>query len=190
MEKMKFGPTLRLALLGNTGTGKDTCVNIIQKLYPLLRIHSIRLALPLYQAQHAIYTICGKEKDFFAQDGVLLNFLGQHMRTIHPNVIQDSFLRELRLSPQVDMILCPDARPRDLPFIKEAGFFVLHITTDPQLTAERRKKRGDLFLGSATHPTEMGAMPEIDAHISNDGTLEEYEQKIAALLGCWAEVWG
>lgn len=190
MEKIKFQPTLRLALLGNTGTGKDTCVNIIQKLYPLLGIHVIRLALPLYQAQHAIYTICGKEKKFFAQDGVLLNFLGQHMRTIHPNVIQDSFQRELRLSPQVDMIICPDVRPLDLPFIKEEGFFVLHITTDPQLTTDRRKKRGDLFLGSASHPTEIGTFPEVDAHISNNGTMDEFEQKIAALLESWVEVWG
>lgn len=173
-----------LALLGNTGTGKDTFVRTIQKRRPALSLNLIRLADPLYQAQHEIYKICKREKEFFSQDGVLLNFLGQHMRRINPNVIRESFLSRLQPAPQADLTICPDVRPIDLAFIKQAGFFVLQITADPLVAQERRKKRGDLSLGSSSDPMEPPAhlFPEADAHIANDATLEEYEQRIAELL--------
>lgn len=173
---------LRLALLGNTGTGKDTCVKIIRKRYPSIKIHIIWLAAPLYLAQHEIYRICEKEKDFFVQDGVLLNFLGQHMRRIKPDVIESLFLRRLRQAPPADLIICPDVRPLDLPFIKQAGFFILHITANEGLAAERRKQRGDLSLGDSSHPTESGCLTGVDAHIANEGSVEAYEEKIVRLL--------
>ena len=177
----------KLALLGNTGVGKDTFVRIFQKRYAHLSMHLIMLAMPLYEGQNAIYNICGRDIEEGVQDGILLNFLGNHMRRINPDVIKESFLRELQRNGQeTDLIICHDARPLDVSFVREAGFYILNITTDPGIALERRKVRGDLSLGSSDHHTEKGLSAELyDAQIVNNGTLKDFEQKIIKFFDEW-----
>jgi cytidine deaminase len=181
--------TKKLALLGNTGVGKDTFVKIFQKRFSTLSMSLIKLAAPLYEGQNAIYQICATEIDSEIQDGILLNFLGNHMRRINPNVIKESFLRELqKIGQEPDIIICHDARPLDVPFVKEAGFFILNITTDFQIALERRKARGDLSLGSSDHSTEKGLTAELyDAQILNNGTLHDFEQTIVKFINAWIQ---
>lgn len=175
----------KLALLGNTGVGKDTCVKIIQNRFSHLKLSLIQLAAPLYEAQNTIYQICGKGKDPDAQDGVLLNFLGQHMRRINPNVLKESFLKTLEKS-QADLVICRDVRPLDVTFVREAGFFIVNIATDPSLCIERRKARGDLFLGASNHKTEVGLSAELyDAQIMNNSTLDNFERETVKFLQGW-----
>jgi dephospho-CoA kinase len=175
----------KLALLGNTGVGKDTCVKIIQNRFSHLKLSLIQLAAPLYEAQNAIYQICGKEKGPDVQDGVLLNFLGQHMRLINPYVLKESFLRILEKS-QADLIICRDVRPLDVPFVREAGFFIVNIATDPSLCLERRKARGDLSLGASNHKTEVGLSAELyDTQIMNNSTLDNFERETVQFLQGW-----
>lgn len=182
----KCEKTLRkLALLGNTGVGKDTCVKIIQNRFSHLDLSLIQLAAPLYEAQNAIYQICGEKKDHDVQDGILLNFLGQHMRLINPDVLKESFLKTLEKS-QADLIICRDVRPLDVAFVRDAGFFVVNIATDPSLCIERRKARGDLSLGASNHKTEMGLSAELyDAQIMNNSSLDNFEQEIVKFLQGW-----
>lgn len=176
--------SVRIALLGSTGVGKDTCISIIKSNFTDKRILVIRLADPLYQAQAAIYEICKRNKEFWSQDGELLNFLGQHMRKVNPTVIKESFQNSLQASAiDVDLIICPDARPIDIPFIKESGFTIIHIYADAQITLERRKKRGDISLGQSNHSTEQGINPLLyDHQISNNGSLAELHENITKLL--------
>lgn len=177
----------KLALLGNTGVGKDTFVKIFQERFASLSIRLIKLATPLYEGQNAIYKLCGREIATGVQDGILLNFLGNHMRRINPDVIKESFLRELqRQGQEPDIFICQDARPLDVPFVREAGFFVLNIATDPEIALERRKVRGDLSLGASDHHTEKGLSVELyDAQILNNGSLEEFAQKIVKFIHAW-----
>ena len=173
---------IRLALCGNSGVGKDTCSKIILEQFFGLNHVVIRLADPLYAVQNYIYQICGKEKAPDAQDGVLLNFLGKHMRSINPDVLKDCFTKKIR-SVQADLILCPDVRPLDIPYIQEAGFIILHIIADPSVALERRKLRGDISLGSHTHSTEVGLSPALYNHeIVNNGTIEEFKSNILSIV--------
>lgn len=172
---------LKLGLLGTTGVGKDTCVTIIKDHFQEWSFSPLRLADPLYQAQEAIYKICQKEKDFYSQDGELLNFLGNHMRKINPNVLKESFLTKVQ---DCDMhILCPDIRAVDVPFMRQAGFTIIHIEADPRLTHERRQRRGDLSLGETHHATELGITPSLyDHRLVNNGSLEAFRTNIINLM--------
>jgi len=174
----------KLALLGGTGVGKDTFVQIFRKNFPRVSCQLIRLAEPLYEVQRFIYKTCSKEILGDVQDGILLNFLGKHMRSINSNVLLDRFAQSVQeLESRVDMILCSDVRPVDVQFVKKMGFTVVYITADPQLTLERRKKRGDLSLGNSGHETEAGISADMyDFQISNNTTLKDYEKSTIQFL--------
>lgn len=174
----------KLALLGGPGVGKDTFVQILQKYFPHIALRHICLAKPLYEVQHFIYKICSKEISDDVQDGLLLNFLGKHMRSINPNVLLDRFAQSvLEVEPGVDVIFCSDVRPIDVPFVKNMGFTIVHIVADPQLSLERRIRRGDLSLGSIDHETEIGILNSMsDVQIANNGTFKDYEKSVIQFL--------
>lgn len=174
----------KLALLGRSGVGKDTFVQILQQSFPHIALRQICLAKPLYEVQHFIYKICSKEISDDDQDGLLLNFLGKHMRLINPNVLLDRFAQSvLEVGSGVDMILCSDARPIDIPFIKNMGFTIVHIVADPQLSLERRIRRGDLSLGSNDYETEAGIVIGMsDIQITNNSTFKDYEKSVIQFL--------
>lgn len=181
---MTLKKNIKIGLLGTTGVGKDSFVQIMINQFPNLLISLIRLADPLYKAQEAIYKICKKTKDFDSQDGELLNFLGLHMRKINPEIIKESFINTLQsCDPNVDFTICSDVRARDVPFVREAGFIIIHIEADPDITLERRKKRGDISLGKTNHETESGIDPSLyDYQIINNEGLEEFQLKIKKII--------
>lgn len=181
---MNLKKQIKLGLLGTTGVGKDSCVQIIKNQFPDLSMSLLRLADPLYQAQEAIYKICKKAKDYHSQDGELLNFLGSHMRKINPEVLKESFLNELSsCNPNINCIICSDVRARDVPFVRDAGFIIIHIDADPKITLERRKMRGDVSLGKTNHETEKGICSSLyDYQLINNGSLEEFQENIKKLI--------
>ena len=174
----------KLALLGGPGVGKDTFVQIFRKHFPSVSYRQIRLAEPLYEVQRYIYKLCGQEIADGVQDGVLLNFLGKHMRGSNSNVLLDRFAQNVaEIGDEVELILCSDLRPKDALFVKEMGFVVVHIVAEASLALERRKKRGDLSLGSSSHETEAGIAANLyDVQLANHGTLEEYEKSVVEFL--------
>jgi cytidine deaminase len=173
----------KLALLGGTGVGKDTFVQILQRLLPSLSIRRIRLAEPLYEVQNFIYKTCSREISDEVQDGVLLNFLGKHMRSINPHVLLDRFAQSIREETSADLILCSDVRPIDAPFVRKMGFSIVHIVTNPDVAFERRKKRGDLSLGNSSHETEAGISSSYyDIQISNNGSIEDFQSAVSSLI--------
>lgn len=181
MQSIKIA---KLALLGGPGVGKDTFVQILRKRFPQISLRLIRLAEPLYEVQKFVYRSCSKEISDHVQDGILLNFLGQHMRSINPNVLLDRFAKAVQeIGDQRDLIICSDVRPIDAAFVKKLGFHIVHITANPDIALERRKRRGDFSLGSNSHITEKGILSEMyDTVISNNKSYEEYEMSVLQLL--------
>ena len=182
---MQRGDCKKLGLLGTTGVGKDTFVQIVKRRFSHLNIQMIRLADPLYAVQKFIYAACGTKKEEHIQDGELLNFLGHHMRKINPDVLKEPFERAIQNSiPSFDLIICSDVRPVDVGFVREQGFQIVHISADPKIALERRKKRGDLTLASSLHSTERGLDRSLfDHEISNNGTIELFEESILSFMG-------
>ncbi len=175
----------KLGLLGGAGVGKDTFVQIVRTHFSHLNIQLIRLADPLYAVQKYVYEACGKEKEEHIQDGELLNFLGSHMRKINPDVLKEPFERAVKeIVSSMDLVICSDVRPKDVGFVREQGFHIVHISTDPKIALQRREKRGDLTLGCSLHSTEMGVERSLfDTEIINNNTLEEFEEAVLKFIG-------
>lgn len=177
MNKIKIG------LIGNTGSGKGTFVQICKDSLVNLNITTIKLADPLYEAQNQIYKLCNVEKEYYSQDGILLNFLGQHMRMINPNVLKDYIGNRLKEASEIDIVFCDDVRPLDVEFMKEYGFIIIKIVTDEHTTFERRMKRGDLTMADSKHKTEQGLEDvKYDYVLENNSSLKDYEHKVKLLI--------
>lgn len=175
---------IKIALIGNAGTGKDTFVKFLRDAPHLAGFQQIKLARILYIVQEFIYKMCGKSKDFNSQDGELLNFLDEHMRKINPNMMKDYFLEQLvKLRNISPVIICSDGRPADVPFLKDHDFIIVYISTNQHLSQDRRIKRGDVYLGNPNHPTEENDKNiVVDYHIENNGTIEAYQAKVFDLI--------
>ncbi|WP_455352001.1 hypothetical protein [Streptomyces sp. SYSU K217416] len=180
----------RIALLGLPGAGKSTFVELARKwaVENGAVMHTVTLADPLYRAQSAVYEIAGKPLDGERkQDGVLLNFLGSHMRLINPRVLEQHFRLEMERideeSPCQQLVICSDARPADVGYLRKSGFSTVLITVDECVALERRKARGDISLGNAGHVTEIGLKhTDVAVRMDNSGSMEEFSLAVASLL--------
>jgi cytidine deaminase len=186
--------TIKLALYGTPGAGKSTTTKIIMQycMNENLICYRLRLADPLYECQKAVYEVAGKPlKDFYVQDGELLNFLGSHLRKINPAVLTEKFKEKLDTTEALiinkkehfALIVCDDMRRPDYEFMKENGFNIINVFASPEVCISRREVRGDVSLGSHKHTTEQGLDSIIpDLTIENTGTLEELRDKVIDLL--------
>ncbi|MFD6279794.1 hypothetical protein ACFWFI_30155 [Streptomyces sp. NPDC060209] len=155
-------------------------------------MHIITLAEPLYRAQAAVYESAGRPLQTAErrQDGALLNFLGSHMRKINPHVLEEHFLSETARidaacenSTRRQVVICSDARPADLPYLRRGDFHPVVITVDEEVAHKRKEARGDLTLGDSAHSTENG-LERIhpSTPVDNSGTLQEFATAVTALL--------
>ncbi|WP_405663857.1 hypothetical protein OG379_17540 [Streptomyces sp. NBC_01166] len=184
----------RIALFGLPGSGKSTFSSLAKSWAAKndATVHVITLAEPLYRAQAAVYESAGRPLHIAEgrQDGALLNFLGSHMRKINPRVLEEHFLSETARiysacegSTQRHVVICSDARPADLPYLRRSGFHPVVITVDEEVARKRKEARGDLTLGDSRHTTENG-LEQIhpSTPVDNSGTLEEFSTATTALL--------
>ena len=123
-----------------------------------------QVADPIYECQDFIYRCAGKPLTKEAtQDGELLNFIGGYLRKINPNALLNRFdtnLSEISslLSNETGeaLILCDDMRQADYDHLVSRGFLACRVVAPKEACVERRRKRGDVTLGSTEHPTERG----------------------------------
>jgi hypothetical protein len=183
----------RLALYGIPGAGKSTTTRLVRHICQTndIEFSLIKLAEPLYAAQQAIYSISGRPLDgYYQQDGELLSFLGIYMRKINPDVLIETF--RVKLNAEVErlneinnpaLIICDDMRRPDAQFLQLNGFKFVRIIADEGVCVERKKLRGDLSVGSSTHPSEAG-LDDITPHftIMNNSSIAELELAVEAIL--------
>lgn len=171
---------IKIALTGKPGVGKDSFVSIISEYYDL---GEIKLASVFYKAQKYIYDLCGQQKDYFIQDGILLNFLGQHMRSINPYVVRDHFFLELQKLQENKIIIASDVRPLDFPFIKNNNFILVKITSSEKNCLIRRIARGDKTLSDSNHSTELSSNSiKEDYYIENNSSYDDYKKSVLQLV--------
>ncbi|HLZ62480.1 MAG TPA: hypothetical protein VKR06_36500 [Ktedonosporobacter sp.] len=152
----------------------------------------LKLAEPLYEAQSYIYTLCGRPLAFrYEQDGVLLNFLGTHLRSIFPDVLlqhfryrYEEFLRRCETRGGTStVVICDDVRSPDANFLSTLGFTLVRVEAPPEVCRMRRALRGDITPGSDQHESEMGLENIRSDHtLINTGTLEQLREHVEILL--------
>lgn len=183
----------RIALYGYPGAGKSTAARILKdQCQGRIWFARIRIAQPLYEAQSDIYQRAGRQlRDFYQQDGELLNLLGIQLRRLNPRILEDRFassvresLDRFRKTPMRDgLIVCDDVRYPDVHFIRGLGFDFVQMHTPKIARSMRRHRRGDVSLGSVSDPNEQFLDRLVpDKVLDNSGDLSALSSAIASLL--------
>ncbi|UAK34095.1 hypothetical protein K8O92_09460 [Nocardia asteroides] len=193
IEYSKSGE-IRIALFGDAGAGKSTTGRFIESTCETLGIGfaRLRLAEPLYEAQHAIYEIAGRPlADKYTQDGELLSFLGSHLRKINPTALVDAFrvrlellLAGIRIEGRERMvILCDDMRFPDWDDLHQLDFIPIRVIAHPDQCGRRRQLRGDynISLTPSWHERNLDAIVPAFT-VNNSGSIQDLEREVQRLV--------
>jgi dephospho-CoA kinase len=171
----------KIALLGNTGVGKGTFADIVEDIVKH-KVYRMKLAKPLYDAQESIYNLCDVSKEYGVQDGELLNFLGVYMRKINPQVLEESLRKRLKHISE-GVVICDDARPTDVKYLKDLNFIIVEIIANTEIAMKRRTLRGDLSLANPHHESEQGrSAVRSDFKVVNESTIEDFRDQISKIV--------
>lgn len=180
------GPALRVALVGQSGSGKSTCAGFIAA-YARdngLTYSVLKLAKPLYDLQSHIYATAGAPLAEGVQDQQLMESLATALRRIRPGYLAEDFLGRLsRLD--ADVVVNDDLRDPhvDAPALRAQGFRILRVTAPERLRGQRRAARGDLTRADGS--TREIDLIEADAVVENTGTVAACRTAVHALLEEW-----
>lgn len=177
----------RIALFGPTGAGKSTLTTLLGQEVVAAggEILTVKVGAPLYQVQGLVHALAGRPLlEGSRQDGVLLNFLGAHMRRINPDALTEAFARRVEQAEQVmprAVLLCDDLRAPDVEAVTKLGFALVEVSAPEEVRRERRRARGDWSPGDEKHPTEELVTAVPWRRVDNHGSLASLRAKAAAL---------
>ncbi len=179
---------VRIALVGQPGAGKSTTAQIFKQLLNDIghEVVVVKIASPLYDIQNHFYDRMDTSLLPDQQDGVFLNFLGSHFRSVSPGFLLCDFKKRWMWAvlTGAQTIVCDDARPTDIEGLKNQGFVVIHILASDTLRRRRKTNRGDKTSGSDNHPTELGYETLFSHYrIENSGDLAELTKQIRIIIG-------
>lgn len=126
--------TIKLALIGNAGSGKDTFAGKITNKY---KIKSIALADPIYEIAKDLFQMKNKDRE------LLIN-IGETLRKIDENVFINYALRKLE---KYEAILITDVRTmREFKALAKERFKFILIQCEPEERYRRIELRDKLEL--------------------------------------------
>ncbi len=177
---------VKIGLIGKPGVGKSTSADLLLNIYrcrgalPLC----ISLGQPLRDMQAAFYERSGSQA-VKAQDGVLLNFFGEHFRRSDPNFLIRDFEERciLALLGGQNVLICDDVRPTDVPALQDFGFSIVGIVAPDTLRRSRKRNRADRMVGDEEHITESGMEHvALDHTVRNAGVLKDLEDALSEVV--------
>jgi len=180
---------LKLALYGLSGAGKSTTSVLVGRVCEQREIASVvlKVAEPLYQAQHYVYTLLNQPVLPDQQDQILLRALAEQIRRIAPSFLVDDFLRRVGYSTAM-VVVNDDLKDvaYDYPRLVEAGFRFVRITCAERTRIHRLRGRTDLTQAPETSRTWGFERIRPDWEIDNtDDGEDALAQKVSHLLARW-----
>ncbi len=169
-----------IGFTGSMGVGKSLAVRTLEGyLYPKFTTLS-KLAQPLYDIQEYAYQrieSAYKRPEGFIKDRKLLQWLGTEWGrdTLSKTLWVDVWKADVEVKIFKGYeVICDDVRfDEEAQAIKALGGKIILITSDK--TAQRINTEA----GIKAHASESGISKHlIDAHIVNNGSVEEYEEKL------------
>ncbi|MGI4861661.1 MAG: AAA family ATPase [Janthinobacterium lividum] len=181
---MHASPQLRLTLVAPSGSGKSTAAQMLKQHFEQAgkRVEIIKLAAPLYALQRAFYETACQDLPDGAQDQHLLEYIASELRKLDRWSLVKNFERRLAQSP-ADVVINDDLRDdqTDWPYLRQRGFDVVKIVTDPGVRSVRLGKRGDISLVKKSALDLQMQRIRADYAVPNNGAFDVLEQRIKVL---------
>ena len=165
---------------GGMGVGKSTAIRLLEDVlgYPP---SLVKFAGPLYDMQEYIYNRISSvytRPPEFTKDRMLLQWLGTDWgrNTIDKNLWVNLWKADVKSALDKGyFVVCDDVRfDNEAELVRSFGGIVINIS---RKDGTEHAQGG---VGIKNHASESGiALSLIDAHITNDSTLEEYKNQLA-----------
>ncbi|MFF6829886.1 hypothetical protein [Streptomyces longwoodensis] len=178
----------RIALYGRPGAGKSTFATALcdEGRRAGVQVQRLKLAAPLYEVQALVYALAGRPLlESGAQDGLLLNVLGEAMRRINPEALTGPFAARVQQAearfPNA-VLICDDMRAPDVDALAGLGFRLVEVTAPEELRVRRKQQRADLAAGDDHHCTEAAISLEPWQRVHNAGSLAALREQAARMV--------
>lgn len=174
---------LKIAVAGEIRSGKNTVCDCIKELSkePLQELYFAEGIAEIIEKYfpEAWYSE-GKPRKHY-QD------IGQFMRSINPDVWVNntaSKYERLKKAGFTDFIVTDLRQHNEYQWLKENGFIIVKVETEPEIRIQRMKDSGDNFdFQSLVHPVEQQIkhLP-YDYLITNNTTIEDLRVQVADMI--------
>lgn len=175
----------KIALCGKMRSGKDV---IAHHLYIRYRYDKVAFGDALKRLAHETFPDVG----VLSKPRALYQQFGQLMREIDPDVwvkhverrIEGTINYRKSTDDNIGVVITDLRQPNEYEWARANGFTIIHVTAPDELRVERAIAAGDDFTeADLSHETEQHVDGfEVDAEIVNDGTVEELQAKVDAIV--------
>ncbi|WP_280454091.1 hypothetical protein [Nocardia brasiliensis] len=174
---------IRLCILGHSGAGKSTTAAIIGGVAAAhsIRCEVVKVAAPLYELQHAIYSRLGHQLDPGQQDQVLLEQLATWIRARDPRFLVGDFLSRAEKTP-ADLLVNDDVRSFDFdyPELRRRGWVSIRVSATQE---HRRKRLAALGYVSLSDSSTAGVdETDVDFDVRNDASVDDLREEITTIV--------
>jgi dephospho-CoA kinase len=175
---------LKIAVAGEIRSGKDTVCEYIQESNWGMNIKKLYFAEGIAEIIKDYFPEAwngeGKPRKHYQE-------IGQFMRTLNPDVWVNHTELNYFLLKQAgfqNFIVTDLRQQNEYEWLKENGFTVIKVETEPEVRKERMKASGDVFdEASLNHPVEQSIKAlKYDYLISNNTTLEDLYAQVDFIL--------
>lgn len=174
--------TLKIAILGKSGAGKDTVADYLIEKYGFTKI---RFGTSLYE-------ICEKYFGMKNKDRKLLQDVGLAMRSVKPTVFVDLAEQEI-LNTNTNIVVSDLRQPNEYEMLKKNGFEFLYIESDLNKRIDRLEKRDNIKIDEnyidriENNPVETSCEEIVRnskgiIKINNSGSLEDLYKQIYLII--------
>ncbi|MFW3165010.1 dephospho-CoA kinase [Pseudomonas syringae pv. syringae] len=176
--------SIRLSLVAPSGSGKSTAASYLHEYFTHLglKVRILKLAAPLYRLQERFYSEACAALSPGTQDQKLLEQVARQLRLIDPFALVKAFAQELEKT-DADVVINDDLRDDqiDWPYLKENGFKVIKIVTDPLSRQQRLESRKDISVIDKSALDLQIERIQADFTLDNDSTPDVLRHQIKEL---------
>jgi hypothetical protein len=167
--------SIKIAVSGKAGSGKNTFLDIARKHFPELKFEEEKFAEPMYQIMTHMQVFLGLKRH---KDGKFLQFIGQHMAAEHgKNFWVNKFFE---YAPTYNHVITDLRFPHELDAVIDHGYTTIRIERQYELRADNLGNRDKNHISEIA--LDSVPLSTYDYVINNNGSLESFEGAVVVII--------